>query len=261
MNWGIEFEIDLRTEESVYEGNIRDAVVTELDSTLVPKPLPFYGPERDLVNFPRRQYPEYMAQTRLCVFPEGWFKFMYPKIGVSGPYTLGLGIALWAVQKEWMITDDAEFKHLLAFWGWCYIFSRSELGVFAQQFYEDLGKEDLENIRQFEKDAIDLREEAIAHEKEEQMRQESKKMLFAAKRENVSLQLEATYREAAMDIYTKVKRQLDYLVEIGKIDARVKQKFMVNWVIDQVRESVLKTSEKDTLKQCITDLNSLAARA
>lgn len=59
----------------------------------------------------------------------------------------------------------------------------------------------------------------------------------------------------------QVKRRLDYQVEVAKIDSRIKGQFMVNWVNEKVKESISKMSEKDNLKQCIANLNTLAAKA
>lgn len=62
-------------------------------------------------------------------------------------------------------------------------------------------------------------------------------------------------------LFVQVKRRLDYQVEVTKIDARIKQRFMVSWVIDQVNQSIPQISEKENLKQCIANLNALAAKA
>lgn len=58
----------------------------------------------------------------------------------------------------------------------------------------------------------------------------------------------------------QLKRQLDYQVEVTKIDQRIKQQFMVKWVLNRVNESIGQASEKENLKQCIANLNALAAR-
>lgn len=58
--------------------------------------------------------------------------------------------------------------------------------------------------RKFEAGNVNLRKDAIAHEKEEQWRQEGKQLLFDAKKENVGLQLEAAYRNNAMELYKQV---------------------------------------------------------
>lgn len=55
--------------------------------------------------------------------------------------------------------------------------------------------------------------QSIQDEKRSQFEAEGVKMLFDVKRENVSLQLEAVYRERLMEVYQEVKRRLDYQVE------------------------------------------------
>lgn len=57
---------------------------TVLENCAVPKPLPFNGPERDHINFPRITLPEKPGATRFCFIPEEWFQFLKPKLGVSG---------------------------------------------------------------------------------------------------------------------------------------------------------------------------------
>lgn len=49
-----------------------------------PQPLPFDGPLRDHVNFPKYKQLDVPVPSRLTMFPESWFKFMYPKLGVTG---------------------------------------------------------------------------------------------------------------------------------------------------------------------------------
>merc|ERR1711872_1093323 len=43
--------------------------------------------ERDLVNFPPRQRPIERGPVKALIFPAEWFDALYPKTGVTGPYT------------------------------------------------------------------------------------------------------------------------------------------------------------------------------
>ena len=54
---------------------------------------------------------------------------------------------------------------------------------------------------------------------------------------------------------------MDYQVEVGKIESRVRQQFMVEWVVKNVQAAIASQPEKETLKKCIADLNLLAAKA
>lgn len=65
---------------------------------------------------------------------------------------------------------------------------------------------------------IQALKDSIVAEKKAQFQADGVKMLFDAKRENVSLQLEAVYRERIMEVYQEVKKRLDYQVE--KVNVR-----------------------------------------
>lgn len=49
-----------------------------------------------------------------------------------------------------------------------------------------------------------MNEELIAHEKKEQSSLEGQKMIMDIKKENIKMQLEATYRERAVEVYQEV---------------------------------------------------------
>lgn len=107
-------------------------------------------------------------------------------------------------------------------------------------------------------DQIKAHEDGIANEKKEQWRSEGQLLLTDAKKENVALQLEAAYRERLANVFSEVKRRLDYQVEIQLVDRRIKQKHLVNWVQSKVLASITPDQDKETLNRCIADLGSLA---
>lgn len=62
-------------------------------------------PERDVVNFPRPKRLLYPEATRLVIFPDNWFRTLYPKTGVTGPYVLTFGMLTFLFSKEWLIYE------------------------------------------------------------------------------------------------------------------------------------------------------------
>lgn len=64
------------------------------------------APERDVVNYPRfGKWQTYPEAVRLLVIPDNWFRTMYPKTGVTGPYVLTFGLLNFLFSKEWLIYE------------------------------------------------------------------------------------------------------------------------------------------------------------
>ncbi|XP_071446434.1 ATP synthase subunit b, mitochondrial [Hetaerina americana] len=215
--------------------------------------------ERDLVNFPRPVRLEYPGKVRLGFIPDEWFQLFYKKTGVTGPYVFGTGLITYLCSKEIYVMEHEFYSGISLFLMAIYAAKKFGPAIAAYTDKEiDAVEADYNSSRIEAKKALS---EAIEEEKKEQWRAEGQSMLFEAKKENVGLQLEAAYRERIMNVYTQVKRRLDYQVERENIMRRISQKNLVSWVVSGVMKSITPQQEKESLQKCIVDLKALAARA
>ncbi|XP_055845558.1 ATP synthase subunit b, mitochondrial [Episyrphus balteatus] len=210
-------------------------------------------------QFKRPVRPEHPGKVRLGFIPEEWFQFFYNKTGVTGPYTFGAGLLTYLCSKEILVMEHEYYGGLSL--GIMCIIAVKKIGPAAAKYCD----KEIDRIEAEWNDGraneLKVLAEAIEDEKKEQWRAEGALMLVDAKKENVALQLEAAFRERAMNVYNQVKRRLDYQVQCRHVERRINQKHMVDWVVKNVLKSITPQSEKETLNKCIADLSALAARA
>jgi F-type H+-transporting ATPase subunit b len=216
-------------------------------------------PDRDLVNFPRPKRLLTAPPTKFGLIPAEWFEAFYPRTGVTGPYVFGVGLLAYLFSKEiWVLEHE--------FWGGVSFFA---MIIFAQKkFGPQLGaylnkevENEISNMYAGQKADIQANTDAIEAEKKAQWQAEGQTMLFEVKRENVALQAEAAFRQRQMEVYSEVKKRLDYQVDKQQVERNIQQKHMVNWIISRVQQAITPESEKENLKKCIQDLKGLATKA
>jgi len=216
------------------------------------------GPERDVVNFPRPKRLVNPSAVRIGFIPDSWFKFFYPKTGVTGPYVFGVGFTTYLLSKEiWVLEHE--------FWTgvsliMMVVYAAKKFGPQLGSYLESEQKQMLDDLNSGKVSEIQASKDAIAAEKKAQWQAEGQKMLFDVKRENVALQLEATYRQRLRDVYTEVKKRLDYQVDKQQVERNVQQKHMVNWIITRVQKAITPEAEQENIRKCISDLKGLAAK-
>merc|ERR1739848_773107 len=211
---------------------------------------PWENPERDYINFPTARPTLYSIPTRHVIFPEHWFKALYPKTGVTGPF---------ALSKEYYIIEHETFAGL-QFAVCMAIVVKYVIRPYALPLWDKQVDDDINRLKKIRQDEIDKYKSAIDAEGEAQFQASSYEELIEAKKDAVALQLEAEYRARLSAAYTQVKQRLDYRLELGNVMRRVEQKHMVDWIISNVRKSITAKQEDEALKTCVAELKALAPK-
>lgn len=215
--------------------------------------------ERDLVNFPRPKRPIDPAPVRMGFIPDAWFRMLYPKTGVTGPYVLGTGLITFLCSKEIYVIEH-EFFNLLIF-GLMGFIAIKQLGPKVAASLDAAIEKEKEAMNAGRNATISSLQEGIVNDEQSCEEAKGQTILFDAKRENVGLQLEAAYRERLQEVHQEVKKRLDYQLEVSNVKSKFEQRHMVDWIVGNVRKSITPAQEAASLKQCITDLKALAAKA
>jgi len=216
------------------------------------------GAQRDLVNFPRVAREETDPPVKFSFLPQTWFDALYEKTGVSGPYCLTIGGALFLMSKElWVIEHEfVEGFYLILVWGGLIKYLGPKYNEWAaKQIAEDSAK--LDTVKTIP--IAEMKESLVDCAKQIDSANHSH-LLFDARKENVQLQLEAAYRKRLVEAHHQVKQKLDYQLKISTVKKEFEQKHMVDWIVKSVRASITPAQEAATLKQCLVDLKSLAPK-
>jgi len=219
----------------------------------------YYGPERDHKNFPHQTRPVHHPPVRMGIFPESWFTAFYDKTGVSGPYMFGASVGAFLLSKEIWIIEHG-FIEFAGFWiAMAYLVKKAGPGIaksldnMESNYRVKHWEEPIDKIKADATSVIKAGEEGIWQEA-------GQKYLYEAKRENVDLQLESTYRQRLAEVHAQVKKRLDYQMEIEAAKRRYEQTHMVNWIIGNAIKGITPQQEKDSITKCIADLKALAAK-
>jgi len=216
-------------------------------------------PERDLVNFPYPARFEYAPKTRFLMIPDSWCTPFHKITGTSGPYLFYGGVLAFYLNKElWVFEEQG---HLLLGWIIFYLLATRTFSYRLDKwangkwhehvnYYNGLIAEDL-------KSAVEFRKTSAAEAASFNAMQTSFPTIF---RENLALQLEATYRKNVDLVSTELKRRLDYLKEVEETKQRFERELFMQAIIDGVQRAV-ETNEGNIknkyLDSCIGQINQL----
>ncbi|KAK5964208.1 ATP synthase subunit b mitochondrial [Trichostrongylus colubriformis] len=228
-----------------------------------PKPLPEVPkdykehPDRDLVNYPYPARPMYPPKTRLLMMPDSWFTPFHKVTGVSGPYLFFGGLFAFLLNKEiWVFEEQG---HMTVGWILFYLLISRTVGYRIDNYlygeyqkemdyYRGLIAEDL-------KDAVEFRKTAAAETASLNAVKESFPLIM---KENMLLQLEATYRKNVQSVATELKRRLDYLKETEETKRRFEKEQMLKFISEGVEKEASEKAFKDKyLQNAIQTLKGL----
>ncbi|XP_006621821.1 ATP synthase subunit b, mitochondrial [Apis dorsata] len=207
-------------------------------------------------NGPRLKRPIDAPPVRLGFIPEEWFKFFYPKTGVTGPYIFLTTFSTYLLSKEWYIMEHEFYNGLSLLSIIIYVQYKfgAKIGAFIDKAIdkeeEELNNQKNEDIEEIQKQIDELEKEKWCLD--------GQLMLYDVKKQNIWMQLEASYRENLATIHSQVKKILDYHAQIDIINRRISQKHMMQWIINSVLASITPEQEKANLLQCIKDLEGLS---
>lgn len=214
------------------------------------------GPQRDKVNFPRLSPPMDTPPTRFHIIPESWFQFFYPKTGVTGPYVFAASFGAFLMSKEWLVMEHELLTGFTsaAIFAW----ALPKFGPKVRKYYNDHVKELVDDWDKWQHGNSQMLGASIDHYKKQLNSGELIDDLYAIRKEDVELQLEAEYRRRLKTVYDDTKRRLNYLVAVADSQRQIHHSNMVNMVISNVMSSLGPKQESEVLDDCILNLRSLA---
>ena len=191
--------------------------------------------------------------------PEEWFTIFYPKTGATGPYVFVAALSTYLVSKEIYVLEH-EFYNALSLITIC-VFTIKKFGPNVAKYLDKKVDEQEEEHNSEREQEVQAHEDAIKEMETEKWRLDGQNMIFDIRKQTVLMQLEAVYRERAMQIYNEVKKRLDYHSQLDTVERTIAQKHMVQWIITNVLKSITPEQEKANLQQCIKDLEGMAVKA
>lgn len=238
--------------------NANASAVATTQSGKEPRRYPHDAPERDFVNYPTFRLPEESGKVRMSMIPQEWFDAMYPKTGVTGPYILFWGGLASILSKEYFVysADTSAQFALIIVLAAIVKYGGPKIKSMMTKAVDTANSEQLEEHLNKTKSIGEKITELASLE----TMTEANKILHAAKKENVELQLESEYRTRLQQIYNDVKKRLDYQVAVQSAFKRLEREQAINYIIGEANKSIGPNQEKEAFTAGLQHLKSLSTK-
>lgn len=190
--------------------------------------------------------------VRLGFIPEEWFQFFYVKTGVTGPYIFGLVTINYLLSKEIYVLEHEYYSGLsIALLVYLATVKLGPAGGAALDKEVDAVVAGWQKTLDDEKSVF---QNQIKASKDAQWRADGQKLLMDAKKENIAMQYEAIFRERMMQVYKSTEGRMIYHTKKYRAEARIHQKWMLKWILNNVMKSITPDFKKAALEASIRDL-------
>jgi F-type H+-transporting ATPase subunit b len=192
--------------------------------------------------------------------PDSWCTPFHKITGTSGPYLFYGGLFAFLVNKElWVFEEQA---HMLVGWILFYLLLSRTVGYRLDKYlygeyqnrmnyFKGLIQEDL-------KDAVEFRKTSAA---ETESLNTVKEAFPTIMKENMQLQLEATYRKNVATVANELQRRVNFLKETEEAKKRFERDIMLKWIVEGVEKQTQDSKFKEQfLASSIQQLKGLSAK-
>lgn len=198
------------------------------------------------------------GRTRLYIFPEKFFKLLEPKLGFTGGYSLLFGTMALMMSKEFFVIGSSQCVAITVTLGAC----THMLGRYITPWHDSYEKAEAElrheMVDNWKAHKLSLVESEI--DGVEKLKEQAKAlpMIQEQRKNNITSSIEAEYMDRQADLVAAVKKNLDYHVSLKNAERDAMQKHMINWIEEQVNESISQQDPQADLDAAIGQLKAMA---
>lgn len=198
------------------------------------------------------------GRSRLYVFPEWFFKYLEPRLGYSGGYSFLFGLSALMVQKEFLpVTSSAAVSLTVTL-----VAASHLMGRYFAPYSDSIEKAQIElrteMVENWKNHKISLVESEIDGVEKLKEQASALPMIQEQRKNNVTSSIEAEYMNRQADLVAAVKKNLDYHVSLKNAERDAMQKHMINWIENQVNESISQQDPQADLDAAIGQLKAMA---
>eukprot|EP00800_Vazella_pourtalesii_P006338 TRINITY_DN1808_c2_g1_i1.p1 TRINITY_DN1808_c2_g1~~TRINITY_DN1808_c2_g1_i1.p1 ORF type:complete len:236 (-),score=57.13 TRINITY_DN1808_c2_g1_i1:129-836(-) len=183
-------------------------------------------------------------------------RFLEPRLGVTGTWTLGLGIITTLVSKEYIILHAESIIAVIDLSLVVLLYRR--FGAPIAQYLDAQIKEIRDLLYKERDDMVANLEDKITAEAKTEDTLSVRHDLYELEKETNLLNLAVEYQKRQEAVNKEVKSRLEYQLQLERFQRRFEQELLVDWLNKQVVSSITPEQEKATVSQCISTLKSIA---